>query len=307
MTEPATAAITEAPSATPDLYAGLRIEDLMRRSYGGGELRIHEVMASEPEFIRYLISYLSDGIEIFGFMNVPGGEGPFPVIVALHGYIDPQEYQTLDYTTRYADTLSRAGFLVVHPNLRGYAPSGDGPNSFRVGMAVDVLNLIAIIGHTGGLPGALENADAGRIGLWGHSMGGGISLRVLTVSPDVDAAVLYGSMTADERTNFEMIYTWSEGARGAEELAVPEEALTGISPLYYLHQIRAPVSVHHGEEDDLIPVSMSLELCKRLETLSVRVSCYTYPNESHTFIGFGDYLFNQRTIDFFNQQLRDGN
>ena len=43
---------------------------------------------------------------IYGFMNVPNADGPHPVIIALHGYIDPAIYQTLDYTTRYADALA---------------------------------------------------------------------------------------------------------------------------------------------------------------------------------------------------------
>ena len=136
----------------------------------------------------------------------------------------------MDYTTRYADSLARAGFLVIHPNLRGYPPSDDGDNRFRVGMAIDVLNLIAIIKDQAGKPGALENADPQAIGLWGHSMGGGVATRVLTVSPDVDAAVLYGAMSGDEHKNYERIFNYfSSGTRGIEELQAPEEVFEGFT------------------------------------------------------------------------------
>jgi dipeptidyl aminopeptidase/acylaminoacyl peptidase len=50
------------------------------------------------------------------------------------------------------------------------------------------LNLIALIKQQGGKPGPLQLADPNAIGLWGHSMGGGVSIRVITVSPDVKAA-----------------------------------------------------------------------------------------------------------------------
>ena len=45
-------------------------------------------------------------------------------------------------------------------------------------------------------------------------MGGGIALRIMTVSDAVDAAVLYGSMSGDEYLNYERILEWSGGERG---------------------------------------------------------------------------------------------
>ncbi len=92
-------------------------------------------------------------------MNVPQGDGPFPVVLVLHGYVDPATYNTLTYTTRYADALARAGYLVIHPNFRNWPPSDNGPEEYRVGQAVDVLNLIALVQKQGGQPGPLQHAD----------------------------------------------------------------------------------------------------------------------------------------------------
>ena len=291
-------------SPTPDPYAGLTISDLIARSYGDGAFVIEEVMAENSYFTRYLVSYPSDGVKIYGFMNVPTGDGPFPVVIALHGYIEPEIYNTLDYTTGYADALARAGFLVLHPNLRGYQPSEDGPNLFRVGMAIDVLNLIGLIKSQAGLPGSLESADASRIGLWGHSMGGGISTRVMTVSPDVKAVVLYGAMSGDDRKNYERIYNYfSDGLRGMEELSAPPDAFLRISPIYYLERVQAAVSIHHGTSDTEVPLDWSVDLCNRLQGLGKQVECFTYPNQPHTFIGEDEDIFIQRAIDFFNREL----
>jgi dipeptidyl aminopeptidase/acylaminoacyl peptidase len=227
------------------------------------------------------------------------------VVIALHGYIEPGVYSTLDYTTRYADALAREGFLVLHPNLRGYPPSDEGDNRFRVGMAVDVLNLIALVKALGGRPGALVLADGEAIGLWGHSMGGGVATRVLTVSPDVGAAVLYGAMSGDDQKNYERIFSYfSNGQRGQEELSAPPEVFARLSPINYLDRIRAAVSIHHGEKDVDVPLAWSLDLCQRLSNLELSVECFTYPDQPHTFHGDGDTLFIQRTIDFFNQWLR---
>jgi dipeptidyl aminopeptidase/acylaminoacyl peptidase len=225
-------------------------------------------------------------------------------VIALHGYIDPQIYQTLDYTTRYADSLARAGFLVIHPNLRGYAPSDDGDNLFRVGMAVDVLNLIALVGTQGGSSGSLRYARPDAIGVWGHSMGGGISLRVITINPSVRGAVLYGAMSGDDRRNYQRIFDYfSGGTRGQEELGYPPDAFQVISAINYLDRIQAQISIHHGERDPDVPPDWSRELCQRLGELEKQAECFFYPQEAHTFGGEGDELFMQRVEAFFRRVL----
>ncbi len=307
--EPTTAA-PPTSTATPDPYEAYTIDFLARRIYGGGELQAEDVLAVNSYYTRTLISYPSDGLKIFGFMDTPRPEkqetkGKLPVVIAIHGFIEPAIYTTLDYTTRYADALARAGFLVIHPNLRGYAPSDDGDNLFRVGMAIDVLNLIALVKEQAGKPGALERADPAAIGIWGHSMGGGITTRVITISPDVRAAVLYDAMSGDDRKNYQRIFNYfSNGTRGQEELNTPDEAFLRISPIYYLDRVQAAVSIHHGESDVDVPLAWSLDLCERLRALGKSVECFTYKGEPHTFHGDGDQLFIQRTIEFFSFWLR---
>jgi len=298
---PQTAVPTNSP--TPDPYAGLTIADLRSRAYGGGEIQFEAEQRVSPSFSRYEFSYPSDGLTVHGFLNLPRGAGPFQAVLVLHGYIEPEEYETLTYTTRYADALAAEGFLVLHPNYRNYPPSDPGPNSFRVGYAVDVLNLIALIEDQAGQPGPLEDADPESIGLFGHSMGGGISLRVISAQAPVKAAVLYGSMNSDEQLNFEKIYEWSEGARGLVELNTPPQDLARISPVYYLDGVQAAVSIHHGEDDSLVPPEWSEDLCRRLTALGKTVECFSYPNEPHTFIGFGSIQLIERAAAFYREHL----
>jgi dipeptidyl aminopeptidase/acylaminoacyl peptidase len=137
--------------------------------------------------------------------------------------------------------------------------------------------------------------------MMGHSMGGGITLRTITISDAVQAAVLYGSMSGDERQNFEKILEWSGGTRGQAELNTSDADLERISPIYHLAQIDIPVSIHHGENDGTVPLKWSLDLCDRLTELGKPVECFTYPGQPHTFQGEDDRLFIQRAIEFFEQ------
>ena len=281
---------------TPDPYRGLYIDDLQAREYGGGEITLVQTLAVTPGFTRTLIAYPSDGLTIYGFMNIPRGLGPFPVIIVNHGYLDPAQYQALTYMTRYTDPLARAGFLVVHADYRGYGSSDSGPNLFRAGYAIDVLNLIALVK-------GLAEADPQAIGLFGHSMGGGISLRVGAVSPDVKAILLYGSMSGDENANFAKIAEW-RGDPNLPELSAPPEVVARVSPINYLANIQAAVSIHHGDRDATVPPEWSADLYARLSEVGKNVEYFSYPGQPHTFVDDGHNLLIERSIAFFDRHLR---
>jgi uncharacterized protein len=295
--------VTPQPSPTPDPYAGLSIDALRQETYGlEGSITIVETMEQQPGFTRYRISFPSDGLQVGGFMNVPAGEGPFPVVIVNHGYMPPASYETLTYTTKYADALASAGLLAIHPNFRNHRGSDYGDNPFRIGYARDVLHLIPMAQR-------LPQATGGKVGLWGHSMGGGVTLRALTVTDQVAAAVVYGSMSGDEAKNYDAIMRWTGGAAsrtGALPIAPAADPslYRVISPLNYLDYVTATVAIHHGVLDEQVPFAWSEELAGRLEEAGVPYAFYAYPGQPHNFTGEGYNLLNERVISFFEEHLK---
>jgi len=277
---------------------------LRARQYGSQGLTVVQEGRIAYGLTRAYFDYESEGLQVHAFVDIPDGQGPFPVVLVLHGYIDPEVYNTLTYTAHYANDFARRGFIAVHPNYRNYPPSDSGPNLFRVGYAADVLNLAALVRAQAGQPGPFERADGEALGLFGHSMGGGIALRAVTVSGQFDAVVLYGAMSGNERWNFEKIQEWSGGERGIEELDIPEADLQRISPIFFLDGIQAPVSIHHGAADAQVPPEWSDDLCARLVALNKPVECFSYPGQPHTFVGEADALLIQRAVDFFLRYLQ---
>jgi dipeptidyl aminopeptidase/acylaminoacyl peptidase len=219
------------------------------------------------------------------------------VIIALHGLVDTKTYQTLDYTTPDADAIAQAGYIAFHPNLRGYPPSDNGDNLFRVGMSIDVLNLMALIKSGSGPTELLATAAQDQIGLWGHSMGGNIVLRVLTVSSDVKAAVLYAPLSGEEVKNAKLLTNATSDPTFQMEQAILPAIGNRISPMYYYSNITSPIQLHHGTADAAIPIAWSEETCDVATAAGVQIECIYYPEERHTFSG-------RVTDEFYGAMLR---
>lgn len=296
-----TIAPTIVPSPTADPFIEMYLTSLAARKYGGGVLEdLGALNSTSGAFARRLFRYRSEGLALYGFLDIPEGEGPFPVILMLHGYVNPDEYKTLDYSTRYADALAEQGYIVLHPNLRGYAPSPDADNRLGIGDTIDTLNLLALVRQSAGSEGLLKKADASRIGLWGHSMGGGIVMRILTIDPEIKAALLYASINADERLN---LAHFEDDGRGVSKTNASDETLALISPRSQLAEVETPLSIHHGEEDRVVPVEWSKELCEYLEASGGNVDCVIYRGQPHTFQNSGDTQFIANSIRFFNETM----
>ena len=171
---------TVTPTATPNPYLPFTIPGLRERDFPGGQIEITSYWEETDAFTRYYITYPSDDLIISGMMAVPKGQGPFPVIILNHGYIAPSQYWTGADTYDATTYLASRGFLTISPDFRGWGRSDTGENVFRSGLAIDVMNLIS------SLP-SLPQADPDRVGIWGHSMGGGAVAWTIAGDPRVKA------------------------------------------------------------------------------------------------------------------------
>ena len=301
----ATSTATAFPTpAVPEDYLPYTIYELRKHSYGGGQIEELDVMEERETFTRYQIRYPSNGLNIYGFANVPKGEGPFPVIIILHGYGRSNTPTVLGPDTDIADFLASNGYLVLRSNMRGYPPSDDGDNLYRVGLAVDILNLIALIKEQADQPAWLKSADPTRIGLYGQSLGGGVALRVATVSDDIRAMVLYSSISADEFKNAELFYSLSEEQIYQTELETPPEVMAYISPLNYFDTINASVKMYHSTTDDVVPAAWAVETCDKMRGNYVDVDCFYYIGADHTFSSGFQSDFRDTMLAFFETKLK---
>jgi dienelactone hydrolase len=308
------------PIPVPLPLADYTIEGLMARTYPGGTLRLRSVMTVTNVFARYYIDYPSDGLTITGIMQVPQGDGPFPVVILNHGYIPRNSYWSGADTWNAAEYLNRRGYLTIAPDFRSWGESDVDNSFFSTGQVIDVLNLISSLSS---LPGA----DSERVGMWGHSMGGGITTKAITIDPRIKAAVLYAPVSADDA---DVLARWGTGCKlgpagqladncGGAEILVSDideslseayaqavsnpELLYRTSPINYFDFVVTPVQIHVGTADTRTPPEWSASIRDALRDAGKEVEYFTYPGQGHVLEDEHWLLFMERVADFFDRHL----
>ena len=274
----------------------------------GKDLRLGTIQEDNAAYTRYFITYKSGELTISGIMNIPKGEGPFTVLVLNHGYIDTGIYTNGRGLRREQDYFARNGFAVIHPDYRNHAQSDKDPDidvHLRYGYVEDVINAVYAIKNSD-----LAMLDKGRIGMLGHSMGGGIAQAVMVAQPKlVDAVSLYAPVSGDQYKNFER-YTSRRPEISTiilEKYGTPEtnpKFWEEASPITYFDRVEIPVIYHHGTNDADVPYAWSEESVGILRAEGKDVEFYTYEREGHEF-SFGWNLFMQRNVEFFRENLKN--
>ena len=267
------------------------IESLRERVFAGGEMKIEETLAHNNSYTSYIFSYPSDNLKIYGMINIPEGNGPFPVIVLNHGYFNQSSFQSGDGTQTMADIFARQGYLTLASDYRGFGKSENDPEGSRghnPNYAIDILNLIASIK-------SISQADANR--MWGHSMGGEVSLRTAEATDKVKAIALWAptSANASDNANF-------YGGRRNPNRNNPEN--DGISPINYLKYISAPISLHQGLVDVEVKPEWSKQLNDSLKKEGKTVEYFEYEGQDHNFRNLGWDLISERTVAFYDKYLK---
>ena len=317
-----TATKTTEQAIQPYTIAGLR-----KHNFENGPITIIETLLETDNFTRYAIEYPSDGITITGILQIPTvGEPPYPVIVMNHGFFSRYIYHSGDGADRAAEFLNRRGYLTVSSDYRTWGNSDTAESLFYSGLAIDVINLM------NALP-SIPEADTERIGMWGHSMGGGVTLKVLTIDSRVKAAVIYSSVSADFA---DIIERWGPGCVGdvlegeatfgcnssdVLPLDLPPDLtasyfnviadpvmLEAVSPLYHFDNVTAPVQIVYGTEDGKVssgtPPEWSIKMYDAFIEAGVDAQLFAHQGEKHSFIGDPWFVFMARAQLFFDRHVK---
>ena len=216
----------------------------------------------------------ADGYDVHGWVAVPEGEGPHPVLLNIHGGPFAQYGVALfDETQVYVD----AGYAVVYCNPRGSAGYGR-EHGLAIKQAMGTLDLDDVLAFLDGAVASDARLDGSRVGVLGGSYGG--YLTAWTIAHDhrwAGAIVERGFLdpeffigTSDIGSFFSAAYTGDDPAHRATQ-----------SPQAVVDQVTTPTLVLHAELDFRCPVSQAERYYAALKAGGVETEMVLFPGEDH--------------------------
>lgn len=312
----------------------LKVSDIKSRHYDGGELVVERQLEGGDGYTKWIVSYPSEGLKIYGLLMIPegesGGEG-WPLVVFNRGFVDHAEYRIDRQYTRYMEYFAKAGFAVFKSDYRGMGESeGEIDSVVTSANATDVLNGIASLRHAelvsaskGKILKQVEEAplreqddnegviDWNRVVIWGHSMGGMITLQCLLANPIFKAAAIWAGFMipfADviERWQSSPLERQHQRAKALlEQYGDRQDAIwREISPFFYLADLPCKVQLHHGLKDEIVPAQDSQRVYDELVRVNKSGGLCLYNTEGHNLNGSEMPDAMKNTIEFFKQEVK---
>lgn len=214
----------------------------------------------------------AQGAKLRAAVYRPAGNGPFPVVVVLHGSTGGRQ-ALVDWGADFA----RAGFVTLVGCWRAGFICPQGPY-IRIQARK---NAIALIDAGKRIPGA----RADRVGLVGWSSGGGLAAALASSGANVQAVVSVA------------------GSFREELVSVPKDEPSALS---LVQDLRAPLLILHGTSDSAEPVQTSREYEARARQLGKTVEAYYIDGGNHFMLfhpKFKDEVL-RRSVGFLNKYLR---
>lgn len=230
-----------------------------------------------PELVHYLTF---DNRTVPAWLYRPRGEGPFPVVLSIHGGPEAQERPTYNYNGFYQYLLS-LGIGVLAPNIRGSTGYG---KTYQKMIHRDWGGAeLKDIEHAAKYLQSLDWVDAKRLAVFGGSFGGFATLSAATRLPDYWAAAV-DIVGPSNLVTFakavpphwkRMMEMWV----GNPETEV--DFLMERSPITYVHQLRAPLLVIQGANDPRVVKAESDQMVEKIQANGGDVRYYVDETEGH--------------------------
>jgi dienelactone hydrolase len=244
----------------------------------------------------YKIRYLSDGLEVVGFILKPASENQkIPVLIFNRG--GNREYGKINAKTlEYLSYLSLQRCVVLASQYRGN-DGGEGKEEFGGSDINDILYLIP-------MAESLPFIDSNKIVMLGFSRGGLMTYLAISNSTKIKAACVVGGIT-------DLIQLYNEREQGMKNVLIelmggtPTEKKAEYkmrSAYYWPEKIKVPVLILHGENDERVNKKQAEKLANKLDEFNKTFELVIYPNGSH---GLKEYASdkNSRIFEWFERYI----
>jgi fermentation-respiration switch protein FrsA (DUF1100 family) len=135
--------------------------------------------------------------------------------------------------------------------------------------------------------------------MWGHSMGGFLTLRAMVISPDIKAGVIWSGVVGSYP---DMICCWHHHVVGLPTTTQNPNFRSGwrtrwqniygspeanptfwmsISVNSYLKYLSGPIQLHAGTGEEEVPIKFSQDLHQEVQAAGKKVEYFEYPEDNH--------------------------
>jgi dipeptidyl aminopeptidase/acylaminoacyl peptidase len=233
----------------------------------------------EPETVTFSAR---DGRAVHGLLYRPHGDGPFPLVMWIHGGPEAQERFTYERAGLYQYLLDQ-GIAIYAPNAAGSTGYG---LTFRKLLYRDWggVDLRDFEDATAYLK-SVSWIDSNRLAVAGASYGGFAALSCLTRLPDLWTA---GVSLCGPSNLVTLAAACPPTWRAFVNIVLGDpvadaELLTQRSPITYVDQLTAPLMVIQGARDPRVPKAEADQIVDKLRSRDVDVQYIVFPDEGHGF------------------------
>lgn len=242
--------------------------------------------------------------------------------------------------------FAREGFVVFYPDYRGYGYSENQslrvsawpPADFQPGLArrerlldsdglpfngwlytayytIDILHLISAVRETNATD--LPAFEREAIFLWGHSLGGDVMARTLTISDHIKAASLWAPATTslwDQAHHYHYDSPCCADGRSLNALLAELQhynqispgklRATQLNPGNYIGEVSSPVMLQVTANDTGVRSAWAIEYHYALREFGVPTELKVYPGEEHVFSGDTLEKAIQADLEFFQSAMK---
>lgn len=285
------------------------IENLSKTSFESSKINIGDIITETADYSAYKYTMqfkpdLTGAIKkVSGVINIPKGDGEFPVIVMFRGFVSQETYTMGTGTQPSAKVFAQSGYITIAPDFLGYGESDkEASDIFESRFQTWVTAAVTLKSVS-----TLDKWDGKNIFIWGHSNGGQIALTTLEATGVEYPTVLWAPVSM--RFPASVLYYIDDAEDGGKylinEVAKFEEIYDAekFSLTNYFSQIKAPILLNQGTGDTAVPYWLSDNLNKKLKDATISATYIKYPGADHNMKPAWDSVV-ENNLNFFEENLK---
>jgi len=229
-----------------------------------------ELLEFHPQARLYLVTYLSQGLKVKGYLAIPKSKGPHPLLVYCRGGIKNVGMTRLNWIRQFVEHH----YVVFAPFYRGNR-GGEGREDFAGEDRYDVLEAMEWLTR-------LENVDRKKVHLFGFSRGSLMSLFTAMEYTYIKSVVVWGGvssmfLTYQERVDLRKML---KRVIGGTPNKVPEQ-YEWRTVLSRVSEIHCPVLIIHGKDDQQVGIEHAYILAEQLKKSSKSYELLVFEEAGH--------------------------